>query len=309
MAGQHGKVAPVARPFLKWAGGKRQLLPQIDQYLPAQLKAGAIKRYIEPFVGSGAVFLHLAQAYDLRELIISDLNPALIGAYRTVQEAVEPLIGALREMEDAYQPLTETQRKAYYYAQRERFNATRPLQTCATPEPDPQRTALLMFLNRTCYNGLFRVNAGGAFNVPFGRYRNPRICDAPNLRAVSAVLGRTRIYYGPYPQCAQFVDSKTFVYFDPPYRPLTDTANFTAYSRHSFDDDAQLELAAFYGRLDRAGAILLLSNSDPHNIDPADDFFERAYAGFHIHRIRATRRINRHAAKRGPISELLIANY
>jgi DNA adenine methylase len=299
-----------ARPFLKWAGGKRQLLPQISVFLPDQLKDGHIRRYVEPFVGSGAVFFHLVQTYTIPELYISDLNPELIRAYRTVQRDVENLIAFLQEIEAAYLPLAEQERKRFYYAQRERFNVTRPSAASSSPaEACPQRTAQLIFLNRTCYNGLFRVNAAGEFNVPFGRYRRPRICDEPNLRAVSAILQHTEIHYGRYSDCADFVDDATFVYFDPPYRPLTSTANFTAYSQHSFDDAAQLELAAFYRRLDAVGAALLLSNSDPRNVDPADDFFEAAYAGFRFERVRASRRINSRAEKRGPINELLIANY
>lgn len=299
-----------ARPFLKWAGGKRQLLPQITLLLPGGLQDGRIQRYAEPFVGSGAVFFHLAQTYHIPELYISDLNPELIRAYRTVQEDVEELIIFLRELEAAYLPLAEAERKCFYYAQRDQFNSTRPTAGSAAPAAAcPERTAQLIFLNRTCYNGLFRVNASGAFNVPFGRYRRPRICDEPNLRAVSAVLQDTQIHYGRYTDCADFVDDATFVYFDPPYRPLTSTANFTAYSRHNFDDAAQLELAAFYRRLDAAGATLLLSNSDPRNVDPTDDFFEAAYAGFRFERVRASRRINSRAEKRGAINELLIANY
>ena len=299
-----------ARPFLKWAGGKRQLLPQINSFLPDRLKDGQIRRYVEPFVGSGAVFFHLAQTYSIPELYISDLNPELIRAYRTVQGNVESLIDFLREMEAAYLPLAETERKRFYYAQRDRFNAARPAVNSPSPAAAcPERTAQLIFLNRTCYNGLFRVNASGEFNVPFGRYRRPRICDELNLRAVSAILHDTQIHYGRYSDCASFVDDDTFVYFDPPYRPLTSTANFTAYSQHSFDDAAQLELATFYRHLDAAGAALLLSNSDPRNVDPADDFFEAAYAGFRFERVRASRRINSRAEKRGPINELLIANY
>ncbi len=301
----------IARPFLKWAGGKRQLLSQIDGFLPEKLKRGEISRYVEPFVGSGAVFFHLAQQYKIPELTISDLNPELMRAYSTVQQEVEGLIAALQELQGAYLPLEETERRRFYYRQRERFNARRPgdSETNGVHVPWPERTAQLLFLNRTCYNGLFRVNASGEFNVPFGRYRQPRICDAPNLRAVSGILRDTEILYGRYTDCAGLVDANTFVYFDPPYRPLTATANFTAYSQQVFDDDAQLNLAEFYRALDGRGASLLLSNSDPKNVDAEDDFFETAYAGFRLERVRASRRINSRAAQRGPINELLIANY
>jgi DNA adenine methylase len=164
-------------------------------------------------------------------------------------------------------------------------------------------------LNRTCYNGLYRVNAKGEFNVPFGRYKKPTICDAANLRAVADVLQRTEIHFGHYRDCKKLVDKDSMVYFDPPYRPISTTAHFTAYSQHVFDDKEQSDLAAFYRKLDAQGARLLLSNSDPKNVDSADDFFEVAYMGFHIERVRASRRINSRRERRGPIFELLILNY
>jgi DNA adenine methylase len=296
---------------LKWAGGKRQLLPQIDRFLPRALEEGAITRYVEPFVGSGALFFHIAQVYSPSQLYISDFNRELILAYRTIRRRVEDLISALREIEYHYHPLTEKGRKVFYYDQRARFNNA-PLAQLAEsslPEENVERTAQLIFLNRTCYNGLFRVNSQGEFNVPFGRYKNPTICDAPNLRAVAGVLQRTEVQFGHYHSCAKVVDEKSLVYFDPPYRPISKTANFTAYSRQVFDDQAQLELAQFYRKLDQRGAYLMLSNSDPHNVDPEDDFFESAYAGFRIERVCASRRINSRAEKRGSINELLIINY
>ncbi len=300
-----------ARPFLKWAGGKRQLLPQIDQFLPQALKEGSITRYVEPFVGSGAVFFHIAQAYSPTRLYISDFNRELILAYRTIRGRVEDVISTLRELEYDYHPLTEKARKIFYYDQRTSFNAAplAQLSESSLPEENVERTAQLIFLNRTCYNGLFRVNSKGEFNVPFGRYKNPTICDASNLRAVATVLQRTEVRFGHYHSCAKVVDEKSLVYFDPPYRPISKTANFTAYSKQVFDDKAQIELAQFYRKLDRRGAYLMLSNSDPKNVDPEDDFFENAYHGFRIERVCASRRINSQAQKRGPINELLIINY
>ena len=299
-----------ARPFLKWAGGKRQLLSQIDGCLPGALKRGQIRRYVEPFVGSGAVFFHIVQTYPVEELFIADINTELILAYRTIQQDVEALIAELAEIEDRYLPLPELQRKAFYYRQRDLYNENRAaIAFDAFQEAWIKRTAQLIFFNKTCYNGLFRVNSRGEYNVPFGRYKNPTICDASNLRAVSAILRRTQIHYGHYSDCADVVDESTLIYFDPPYRPISATANFTAYSPHSFDDSHQLELADFYRRLDRQGAYLLLSNSDPKNSDPDDDFLEVAYEGYRIERVRARRRINRSAEKRGPINELLILNY
>lgn len=299
-----------ARPFLKWAGGKRQLLPQIDSYLPEALKTGGLQRYVEPFVGSGAVFFHVVQTYPVGDLFIADINAELILAYRTIQQEVEALIAELAEIEERYLSLSEPQRDDFYYGQRDIYNADRTaINYDSFQEAWLKRTAQLIFLNKTCYNGLFRVNSRGEYNVPFGRYKNPTICDASNLRAVSALLQRALIHYGHYSDCADIIDEATLVYFDPPYRPISATANFTAYSPHTFDDSQQLELAEFYRQLDRQGATLLLSNSDPKNIDPDDDFLEDAYKGFRIERVQARRRINRSAEKRGPINELLILNY
>jgi DNA adenine methylase len=302
--------APFARPFLKWAGGKSQLLAQIDQYLPEAIKDGSIQRYVEPFIGSGALFFHVVKSYPVQELYIADFNRELVDAYWTIQQCVEDLIAVLGDMQARYTPLSEIERKAFFYEKREQFNANRTEPPAgALQRADVERTAQLIFLNRTCYNGLYRVNAKGQFNVPFGRYKRPTICDAANLRAVAAVLQRTEIHFGHYTECEEFVDTDTMVYFDPLYRPISATARFTAYSQYSFDDKEQSELAEFYRKLNAKGATLLLSNSDPKNVNPGDDFFEDTYAGFHIERVQARRRINSRAERRGPIYELLIFNY
>lgn len=299
-----------ARPFLKWAGGKRQLTRQIDRFFPPALENGVIRRYVEPFVGSGAIFFHVIQKYPVRELFIADINTELMLAYRTIQKNVHGLITELARLQERYLPLGEAKRKEFYYAQRAAYNEERSQINYRLYQPSwVRRTAQMIFLNRTCYNGLFRVNSRGEYNVPFGRYANPKICDRSNLQAVSAVLQRTDIRSGPYTACADVVDEQTLVYFDPPYRPLSATASFTAYSPHSFDDREQLQLAAFFRQLDQRGAFLLLSNSDPRNVDPNDDFLETAYCDYAIERVQARRRINSCAAKRGPISELLIRNY
>ena len=303
-------VTSRAHPFLKWAGGKRQLLEQLESYFPPELGSGVLSRYVEPFIGSGAVFFKLFQTYRLQECLIADINPELILVYRTIQRQVGGLIEQLEELEARYLEKDEDGRRDFYYQTREQYNKQR--ESIDFGEYDPawiSRAAYMLFLNRTGYNGLFRVNSKGEFNVPCGRYINPRILDAENLRNVSAVLNQVIIQYGDFEEVADFVDHKTLVYFDPPYRPLSETAHFTTYSKEVFDDRQQLRLADFYRRLDAQGARLMLSNSDPHNIDPQDDFFERAYRGFRIERLQAKRNINRDASKRGPISELLILNY
>jgi DNA adenine methylase len=299
-----------AHPFLKWAGGKRQLLEQLESYFPPELESGVLSRYVEPFIGSGAVFFKLFQTYRLRECLIADINPELILVYRTIQRQVGGLIEQLEELEARYLEQDEDGRRDFYYQTRERYNKQRDVIDFGSYDSAwISRAAYMLFLNRTGFNGLFRVNSQGEFNVPCGRYTNPRILDAENLRNVSAVLNQVSIRYGDFETVADFVDHKTLVYFDPPYRPLSETAHFTTYSTEAFDDRQQLRLANFYRRLDAKGAKLMLSNSDPHNVDPQDDFFERAYRGFRIERLQAKRNINRDASKRGPISELLILNY
>lgn len=295
-----------AKPFLKWAGGKRQLLPQIEAHLPDAMRDGRISRYVEPFVGGGAVFFYLRQRYGLTECYLFDRNPELMLVYRVVRDDVEGLIAYLQKIEEDYLPLTEDGRKAFYYQIRQQFNERR---TPITRSEQAERAAQLIFMNRTGYNGLFRVNSQGAFNVPFGRYKNPAICRAAHLQAASRALQGVHIEEGEFTACEPFVDEQTFVYFDPPYRPLSGTARFTAYAKDPFGEAQQLELARFYGRLHQTGGYLMLSNADPHNTDPDDVFFDEAYRDFHIARIQANRAINSRPERRGPVSELLIMNY
>jgi DNA adenine methylase len=298
------------KPFLKWAGGKGQLLAQLAAFFPPALKSGGIRRYVEPFIGSGAVFFRILQSYPVEECLIADSNLDLILIYQTIQQDVEGLIEVLAEIEANYLPLDEPARRDFYYQVRSRYNHRRTQFDALQYETRwIERSAQTIFLNRTGYNGLFRLNSQGEFNVPFGRYKNPRILDVENLRAVARLLNGVQIEYSDFTAIEPFVDEKTFVYFDPPYRPISATAHFTSYSKVSFNDDQQLRLAAFYRALDRKGARLMLSNSDPRSINPADDFFERAYAGFRIERLRASRNINSDPKKRGPISEILVLNY
>lgn len=304
------RTADLAGPFLKWAGGKSQLLDQIQAYLPTELVDGKLTRYLEPFVGSGAVFFKVLQSFAIEECLLADANPELILVYRTVKQDVEALIARLAEIEDHYLGLDEENRRDFYYRMRAEFNAQRPNFQYSKYEPRwVERAAIILFLNRTGYNGLFRVNSKGEFNVPMGRYAKPRILDAGNLRRAYQLLQKVNLRSCDFEEVGDFVDRRTMVYFDPPYRPISQTAHFTSYSQVIFDDDQQLRLAAFYRRMHDEGGKLMLSNSDPKNNDPGDDFFERAYAGFRIERLLARRNINSDAGKRGAISELLIMNY
>ena len=300
-----------AKPFLKWAGGKSQLLPQFEAHFPPELAAGKISRYIEPFLGGGALFLSIAQRYAIQQAYLTDINPELVLVYRVVQRDPLDLIAQLEQHQQAYDASDEEERSRYFYAIRDQYNAQRAeIDFNCYASAWVTRAARMIFLNKTCFNGLFRVNAKGEFNVPFGRYKNPTICDPENLRRVSALLQNAELQVAPFTACEQWVTPDTFVYFDPPYRPISPTSSFTSYSRDRFDDAAQIALAEFFAHLHKqSGAKLMLSNSDPSPINPDDDFFELIYQDFKIHRVWASRMINSQADKRGKISELLITNY
>ena len=303
---------PKAKPFLKWAGGKTQLLGTIARCLPPELERGEITRYVEPFIGSGALFFHLVRHYTLPEWILLDSNEELILAYKTLKTRCDAVVEALRSYQTDYYQLPHEDQKVFYYNLRRNFNESKDHVDFGSDKPAlaaVKRTAQLIFLNRTCYNGHFRDYAHGAFNVPYGSYKNPTNCDAENLNAVAEVLQRTKIILGDFEACREFIHAKTFVYFDPPYRPLNKTSSFTAYAPRPFDDTEQERLAKFYGLLHATGAKLMLSNSDPRNENPSDDFFDHLYADFTIHRVPASRMINSKPEGRGPITELLITNY
>ena len=306
-------AAPQAKPFLKWAGGKRQLLKQFDQHLPPELTGNskhAITRYVEPFLGSGALFFSLVRKFEIPDLQINDANPELVLVYQSIQQRVADVVEQLAQIEAKYHALDPHEQENFYYDIREAFNAALAVTDFSQINAAAAvRAAHFIFLNRTCYNGLYRVNASGKFNVPFGRYKKPRILDEENLQNVAAVLQGVAITCGDFDACQDVVDERTFVYFDPPYRPISKTASFNSYAAGGFDDAAQARLAAFYRQLSERGAKLMLSNSDPHNEDPGDDYFERLYAGFHLHKVSATRMINSDAKKRGKVTELLITNY
>lgn len=292
------------RPFLKWAGGKGQLLSEIKKYYP--FESEKIGKYAEPFVGGGAVLFDILSKYDLKAVYISDINAELINAYRVIRDNIDALISALAGMQNEFITMDAANRKVYYLARRERFN---DLKVNGDKTVNSEKAALLIFLNKTCFNGLFRVNKKGLFNVPMGSYKNPLICDEDNLRAVSEKLRKVTIVCGDYRESADFIDQDTFVYFDPPYRPITDTANFTAYTENLFNDEEQIELAEFVNNMHRKGAKIVISNSDPKNTDAEDNFFDNIYSAHKIKRVEATRMINCNSAARGKIKELIISNF
>ena len=292
------------KPFLKWAGGKGQLLPEIEKYYP--FDSGKIDKYAEPFVGGGAVLFDILGKYELKEVYISDVNAELINTYRIIRDDIDILISILSAMQMEFIPMETEYRKAYYLMKRERFNE---LKINGDESVNIEKAALMIFLNRTCFNGLFRVNRKGLFNVPMGSYKNPIICDEENLRNVSKKLQNVTIICGDYRESSEFIDERTFVYLDPPYRPITDTASFTAYTENLFNDKEQIELAKFVDAMDKKGAKIVVSNSDPKNSNSEDDFFDKIYASHTIRRVEATRMINCNSEARGKIKELLISNF
>lgn len=292
------------KPFLKWAGGKGQLLKEIEKYYP--FEKGKVKKYAEPLVGGGAVLFDILSKYPLKEVYISDTNADLINTYRMVRDEIDDLIEMLATMQDEYLPLNDESRRNYYMVQRDRFNE---LKVCNDKGINIAKAALMIFLNKTCFNGLFRVNRKGAFNVPMGAYKNPLICDEQNLRAVSEKLQRVKMVCGDYHEAASFIDENTFVYFDPPYRPLTETSSFTAYTENLFGDNEQMELARFVDEMDKKGAKIVVSNSDPKNTNPEDTFFDDIYSAHIIKRVDAVRMINSKSDARGKIKELIISNF
>ncbi|MBQ7363129.1 MAG: Dam family site-specific DNA-(adenine-N6)-methyltransferase [Clostridia bacterium] len=292
------------KPFVKWAGGKGQLLKEIEQYYP--FEQDRITKYAEPFVGGGAVLFDILNKYSLKEIYISDINADLINTYRIIRDEIDELVEALSAMQHEYLPLNDSNRKDYYLLQRSRFNE---LKVCNDIGINIAKAALMIFLNKTCFNGLFRVNRNGAFNVPMGSYKNPMICDENNLRAVSDKLQKVKIVCGDYRESSSFIDRNTFVYFDPPYRPLTETASFTAYTENLFNDNEQIELAKFVDEMNKKGAKIVVSNSDPKNAKQEDNFFDDIYSSYIIKRVDAVRTINSNSGARGKIKELLISNF
>lgn len=292
----------VAKPFLKWAGGKGQLLDAFDKMFPQELVNEKIKTYIEPFVGGGAVLFYILQNYRIEKAYINDINKELINCYRCIKADVEEVIRRLEILENEY--LSSEDRAKYFYNVRERYN-----QIHLNGHFDYEKCVDFIFLNHTCFNGLYRVNKEGKFNVPHGKYKNPLICDKENLRLCSQLLQKVEISFGGYRQVLLNADKDSFVYFDPPYRPLIENNSFVNYDKSGFDDNDQIELSQNYKKLDKQNCFLMLSNSDPKNTNENDNFFDDLYKGFNIERVYAKRMINCQASKRGNITEIVVMNY
>lgn len=292
----------LSKPFLKWAGGKGQLLNKFKELYPQELINGEVKIYIEPFVGGGAVLFDILQNYQIEKAYINDINKELINCYRCIKADLKEVIKQLDILEKEY--LSSEDRASYFYKVRDRYNKIH-----LNEHYDFEKCADFIFLNKTCFNGLYRVNKDGKFNVPHGKYKNPLICDKENLRLCSNLLQKVEISFGSYEQVLEKADNNTFVYFDPPYRPLIKKNSFVSYDKSGFDDNDQIKLTENYKFLDNKKSLLMLSNSDPKNTNEEDNFFDDIYKGFEIERVFAKRMINSLASKRGDITEIVIMNY
>lgn len=303
----HTNTRELSKPFIKWVGGKGQLLQQLERQLPTDLHEEEFT-YIEPFVGGGAMLFYMLQNFmNIKQVVINDINRNLTEAYRVIKQEPEGLVYRLKQIEKQYLNITtEDGRKNFYLEMRRRFNE----EVLSSLD----KSAILIFLNRTCFNGLYRENAKGKFNVPFGRYANPTICNTEVIYTDSELLNRfdVQILNGDFKDTAKAIDKTglTFFYFDPPYRPLSATSSFNSYVKENFNDDSQRELADFCRMLDRKENVRwMLSNSDCSAKNPDDTFFEDIYEGFDIQRVFASRMVNANASKRGKLTELLIRNY
>ena len=254
----------------------------------------------------GAVLIDILQNHKVVNVYAFDINKELINSYNVIKNNVEELITNLKQKEDEFLVLNNDERKEYYYNVRSIYNNNTKLED---NEQSVDKAVQFIFLNRTCFNGLYRVNKSGGFNVPMGAYKNPTICDSENLRGLSKLIQNVEFIYGNYYDSEKYVDESTFVYFDPPYRPLNITSGFTSYTKEDFDDENQKELADYYTKLNKKSAYLMLSNSNPKNTNIEDIFFEKIYDKFNINEIYAKRMINASSSGRGEISELLITNY
>lgn len=290
------------KPFVKWVGGKSQLVDELEKYLSAD-ESRVFTKYVEPMVGGGALLFHMLSKYDFEKVYISDINAELINAFNVIKTNVDALVEKLTEMQFLFLPMDENGRKYFYYSSRDKYNRLE-----LNASNSLEKAVLFIFLNKTCFNGLYRVNKKGQFNVPMGAYKNPCICDEENLRNVSGALQNVEIVCGDYTLSKSFIDKDSFVYIDPPYRPISETSGFTSYNTDAFDDNEQIRLAHFIDEINTTGAKIVLSNSDPQNVNEEDTFFEDLYKSYTIRKVEASRMINSKSDGRGKIKELLISN-
>ena len=287
-----------AEPFVKWAGGKTQLLKEYRRLYPEKFNT-----YYEPFLGGGAVFFDLYSLKKVEKAVLSDINKDLMNLWAAIKENVDELISLLEDLQK------HVDDKAYYYRVRNEFNSIK-LDDDFIDKPNIRKAALFLYLNKTCYNGLYRVNSEGKFNVPFGRYKNPRIYDEKNLRLVHDILKDDKkiiLLCVDFEKAVKDADREDFIYFDPPYQPISETASFTEYTPGGFGYKEQVRLSKVFKRLTDKGCYVILSNSNKEEaLRPLyEPYFEKGY----VIEVEASRSISCIGSKRGPVKELVILNY
>lgn len=292
------------KPFLKWAGGKTQLIDEIEKLLPNFVYTEKFT-YIEPFVGSGAILFWVINNFsnNLHKVVINDINSDLINTYKIIISNPNELISSLKTLESEFHSLSDNieKKKEYYYSKRDLYNTRK--------EDNIIQASLFIFLNRTCFNGLYRVNKNNGFNVPMGSYKKPMICNSDNILVVSKALENVEILCGDYKETLKEASNNTLFYIDPPYKPLNTTSSFNSYSKDVFDDEQQIRLRDFCVNLDDLGHTWILSNSDVKDGGSEESFFDILYSKFNINRVKARRNINSKSEKRGELNELLINNF
>lgn len=296
------------KPFIKWVGGKGQLIEQLDSLLPEDFENWEDVTYIEPFVGGGAMLFYMLQRYpNIRHAVINDVNSDLTNLYWVVRDFPEALIKTLSYIEKKYLSLqNDEERRSFFLKRRKWYNENKLYYEnridCI------ENAALFIFLNKTCFNGLYRVNKKDLFNVPFGKYKNPKICDSATIRKDSELLQRVEILTGDFEQTFKYAKGNTLFYFDPPYRPITKTSAFTDYTKDSFNDDSQVRLKEYCDKINKAGYKFMLSNSDGKSVNEDDNFFDTLYENYKIDRVFASRSINCNGQKRGKLTKILVHN-
>ena len=293
------------KPFVKWVGGKTQLLPEINNNLPYNINT--IDTYIEAFIGGGAVMFNIVpKMYNIKHVIINDLNFKLTNTYTVIKYNCDELISILKQYQLKYNSLDDNGKSEMFYHIRKEFNSITFLSN-----PSVFLAADFIFLNKTCFNGLYRENSKGEFNVPWNKSKNPCICDEDNLKTVCSFLIQydVKILTGNYTNIINYVNDNTLVYFDPPYRPITKSSAFTSYTKSGFNDNNQKELKLYCDIINNKQSYFMLSNSDPKNSDPTDNFFDDLYSNYNIVRVSARRNINSKGTARGPVTEILVKNF
>lgn len=291
------------KPFIKWAGGKTQLLSEIESRISSCEKFQKYTTYVEPFVGGGAVFYDIIKKYpNFKTIVINDINRNLATTYKVVRDNPDALIKTLSELDDNYKNLeSEDSQREFFLNIREEFNSA--------ILSEVELAGFLIFLNKTCFNGLYRENSKGRFNVPFGKYKNPNICDIQTIVSDSELLKGVEIMNGDFNDTLKYCSKNSFFYLDPPYKPVSKTSSFNSYTKDIFDDAEQIRLKNFCDKILDSGGGFMLSNSDVKSTSDDNNFFDNLYSDYNISRVKAKRSINSNSLGRAAMNELLITNF